>query len=82
MSTVGLRELRQDASDLVRRVELGEEITITVSGRPSARLVPAAPPRWRTWDEAAELFRGPADEEWASDRELLDGELHDPWVER
>lgn len=25
MSTVGLRELRQDASDLVRRVEAGEE---------------------------------------------------------
>jgi len=41
MKSVGLRELRQDASDLVRRVQAGEEITITVSGRPSARLVPA-----------------------------------------
>jgi antitoxin (DNA-binding transcriptional repressor) of toxin-antitoxin stability system len=37
MSTVGLRELRRGASDLVRRVEAAEEITITVSGRPSER---------------------------------------------
>ncbi|MGK2865849.1 MAG: type II toxin-antitoxin system Phd/YefM family antitoxin, partial [Mycobacterium sp.] len=28
METVGLRELRQNASDLIRRVEEGEEITI------------------------------------------------------
>ncbi|MCP2255258.1 prevent-host-death family protein [Prauserella aidingensis] len=40
--TVGLRELRQDASELVRRVEAGAEVTITVAGRPSARLVPVA----------------------------------------
>jgi len=82
MSTVGLRELRQDASDLVRRVEAGEEITITVSGRPSARLVPARPTQWRTWSEVAELFRGPADPEWQSDRELLDGDVRDPWSSR
>lgn len=36
----GLRELRQNASELVRRVEAGGEVTITVAGRPSARLVP------------------------------------------
>lgn len=41
---VGLRELRQDASELVRRAQAGDEITITVSGRPSARLVPPSPP--------------------------------------
>ncbi|MGD9703554.1 MAG: type II toxin-antitoxin system Phd/YefM family antitoxin, partial [Acidimicrobiia bacterium] len=33
MTSVGLRELRQDASELVRRVENGEEIEITVAGR-------------------------------------------------
>jgi prevent-host-death family protein len=82
MRTVGLRELRQDASDLVRRVEAGEEITITVSGRPSARLVSAGPRRWRSWTEVAELFGGPADEEWGSDRDLLDAEARDPWAAR
>ena len=82
METVGLRELRQDASELVRRVEAGEEITISVSGRPSAVLVPVRPTRWRTWDEIEELFRGPADPEWAQDRNLVDDELRDPWALR
>jgi prevent-host-death family protein len=42
MGTVGLRELRQDASDLVRRVEAGEVIEVTVSGRLAARLIPGS----------------------------------------
>ena len=42
VEAVGLRELRQNASELVRRLEEGEEIVITVAGRPGARLVPAA----------------------------------------
>jgi prevent-host-death family protein len=82
MRSVGLRELRQDASDLVRRVEAGEEITITVSGRPSARLVPARPAQWRPWAEIADLFRGPADVEWERDRDLLDADVRDPWAVR
>ena len=79
MRTVGLRELRQDASELVRRVEAGEEITITVSGRPSARLVPARPTQWRTWTDVDVLFRGPSDPEWPRDRDLLDAGVRDPW---
>jgi prevent-host-death family protein len=79
MAVVGLRELRQDASELVRRVEAGEEMVITVSGREAARLVPATPRSWRRWNEIADLFAGPADEAWASDRELIDGDLVDPW---
>lgn len=82
MTTVGLRELRQDASELVRRVEAGEEITISVSGRPSAVLAPVRPTRWRTWREVEDLFRGPADPDWAQDRALVDDELCDPWAGR
>lgn len=79
MTTVGLRELRQQASELVRRVEAGEEITVTVSGRAAARLVAVAPRRWRTWPELGELFRGPPDTEWGADRSLIDQELRDRW---
>ncbi|RFU21298.1 type II toxin-antitoxin system Phd/YefM family antitoxin [Geodermatophilus marinus] len=82
MTTIGLRELRQHASELVRRAEAGEEVTITVAGRPSARLVPVSPRAWRQWDEIAELFRGPADTTWAEERDRLDGELTDPWLRR
>ena len=82
MQNVGLRELRQSASELVRRAEAGEEITITVSGRPSARLVPARPTAWRAWDDIADVFRGPADADWSDDMEQLDGDVRDPWVAR
>lgn len=82
MKNVGLRELRQNASDLVRRAQAGEEITITVSGRPSARLVPPQPTQWRRWTDIAELFSGPADVTWAEDRELLDNDPRDPWASR
>lgn len=82
MSTVGLRELRQEASELVRRVEAGEEITVTVAGRPSARLIAASPQRWRRWDAVSDLFRGPADTAWEADRERIDQAIRDPWAGR
>lgn len=80
MTNVGLRELRQDASSLLRRVESGEEITITVSGRASARLVPAGSATWRAWPEVAELFAGPGDAAWGEQRDLLDDAVSDPWA--
>lgn len=40
MSSVGVRELRQRASELLRRVEAGETIEITDRGRPVAILAP------------------------------------------
>lgn len=79
METVGLRELRQDASELVRRVEAGEEIAVTVAGRPAAKLVPAAPRTWRRWADVSGLFAGPEDRAWATDRDRVAGELRDPW---
>ena len=82
VDSVGLRELRQNASDLVRRVEEGEEITITVAGRPGARLVPAAPRAWRQWGDIAELFNGPADPDWADDRDKIPHSVSDPWSPR
>lgn len=40
METAGVRELRQNASALLARVEAGAEIEVTNHGRPVARLVP------------------------------------------
>jgi len=46
MARVGIRELRQKASEYLRRVEAGETIEVTDRGRPVALLtpVPTAPP--------------------------------------
>ena len=82
VETVGLRELRQNASELVRRAEEGEEITITVAGRPGARLVPATSRAWRRWADVAELFAGPADPAWTADREVIADRLLDPWAKQ
>jgi prevent-host-death family protein len=82
MSSVGLRELRQDASELVRRVEQGEQIDITVSGRAAARLVPASPKQWVHWADIAPVLAGPADPDWEHDRDLVDGAVVDPWQPR
>jgi prevent-host-death family protein len=40
MERVGIRELRQNASEYVRRAEAGETIEVTDRGRPVARLAP------------------------------------------
>ena len=41
MKSVGIRELRQRASELLRRVERGEAVEVTDRGRPVAILSPS-----------------------------------------
>ena len=82
MGEVGLRELRQNASDLVRRAEAGERVTITVAGRPAAVLGPVSPRTWRRWDDLADVFGLPTDPAWAGDRDLLDDSVADPWAKQ
>lgn len=43
MRTIGIRELRQQASRYLRDVQRGETIEVTDRGRPVARLVPVPP---------------------------------------
>jgi prevent-host-death family protein len=46
VTRIGIRELRQKASEYLRRVEAGETIEVTDRGRPVALLtpIPVAPP--------------------------------------
>lgn len=48
------RELRNNVSAVLRRVEAGERLTVTVHGRPVAELVPL--PRRRQWVPAREVW--------------------------
>jgi prevent-host-death family protein len=82
MGEVGLREMRQNASELVRRAQSGELVTITVAGRPAAVLGPVSPRTWRHWDDLADIFTTPSDEDWPRERDLLDNTLADPWPPR
>ena len=78
--TVGLGGLRQNASELVRQAEAGAVITVSVSGRAVAELGPAHRDRWRSWSDISAVFDGPADEDWADDRERVDQQPHDPFA--
>ena len=60
MARVGVRELRQRASELLRRVESGETIEITDRGRPVALLGPLPA------GSALERLRGAGDVDEAS----------------
>ena len=80
VDAIGLRELRQNASELIRRVEAGESLGVTVAGRPSALLVPATTRAWRQWVDISDLLSGVADPDSAADRGLIADDLPDPWV--
>lgn len=55
MSEIASRDLRHDTRAVLRRVEDGEDITITVAGRPVAVLRPLSA-RGR-WMSSAEVLR-------------------------
>jgi prevent-host-death family protein len=79
MNTTGLRELRQQASELVRQAEAGEIIVVTINGREVAQLGPVRRRQWRRTGDVADIFAGPADGEWDADRERLDQAVNDPF---
>lgn len=54
MSSVASRELRNDTAGVLRRVQAGEEVTVTVNGRPVA-VIAAVEPRRRRWLSKTEL---------------------------
>jgi prevent-host-death family protein len=56
MAEVATRELRNNTAAVLRRVEAGEEIVVTVNGKPAAKLVPLPAPG-RRWLSRAELAR-------------------------
>jgi prevent-host-death family protein len=79
MVSMGIRDLRQQASDLVRRASAGEEIIIAVSGYPTARLVPLEGRRWRKGRDLAGLFSAPGDPTWQRENDGIDHAPRDPW---
>jgi len=59
MGEVASRELRNNMRGLLRRVEAGEQVVITVDGRPVAVLAPVSGrPRWMSTAEFVRRFDG------------------------
>ena len=80
MPTIPQKELRNHVADVLRRAEAGEELTITVSGRPVAVLGPLRRDHWVAGSRLAELWAMPPDRTLEKDLEFMGGEMVDPWA--
>jgi prevent-host-death family protein len=78
---VGMRELRQNPAPVLRAVEAGNEVTISVNGRPVARIVPLETPAWVDGERAARIYAAGVDEQWEPDLRSAreDDTVDDPW---
>ena len=79
MDVIPQKELRNQVSEVLRRVEAGESLLVTVSGRPVAELSPAARRRWVGGDALAAVWRGPVPRGLDRDLALFGAELVDPF---
>jgi prevent-host-death family protein len=86
--TIPQRELRNDISAILRAVEAGDAFTITVRGRPVARLSPAAeapgPRRFVPAEEVRRIFADiPPDPTWLAEllEERAEDDEDDTWPE-
>lgn len=80
MSDVAARDLRNHTAEVLRRAEDGEQITITVRGRPVATLVPITEPMRRPFTrfEMIEILKhNQADAALRDDLARLAGETTD-----
>jgi prevent-host-death family protein len=83
MPEIPQKKLRNEIGAILRQAEAGEVFTITVSGRPVAKLGPIGLDR--TWVDGSvlkELAKLPVDENLADDLKQFDIELRDPWAEQ
>ena len=75
------RELRNDTAGVLRRVESGETVVITVRGKPVADLVPHRTEEAPRWIESAEVMEiraiADGDPTWGADLAKLREETTD-----
>ena len=81
--TIPQRELRNNVSAVLRAAEAGETFTVTVRGRPVARLVPAGEPGQPRVDVDRETIKrilaAPIDDKLAAQLDAAEATVDDPW---
>ncbi len=79
MATIPQKELRNQVGEVLRRVEAGETITVTVAGRPVAELRPAQRRRWVRGAALAGIWHSPPARDFDDDLGCLEAGLVDPF---
>lgn len=79
MKSVPQKELRNQVGEVLRRAEAGEELEITVAGRPVARLLPLERPQFVAVAQFREIYRSPTDPNWLEDADEFAAGLADPF---
>ena len=80
MDVITQEELRDHVGEVLRRVEAGESLTVTVAGRPVAELRPIERRRWVSGAALARVWQGPSPRGLEDDLVRLDGEVVDPFA--
>lgn len=81
MPTIPQKELRNNVGSVLRRAEAGEEFTITVAGRPVARLGPTARRQWVSGPALRLIWETtPAVPGASDDFERFPGAMGDPFA--
>lgn len=80
METVPQKELRNNVAEVLRRVEAGETLTVTVAGRPAARLSPMRPRQWVSGDALRAIWASPAPDDMLEDLDRFPADLEDPFA--
>jgi prevent-host-death family protein len=81
--TIPQRELRNNISAVLHAAEAGETFTVTVRGRPVARVVPPGEAGQPRTDVDRATLRGilvqPLDDTLAAELDAVEAPLDDPW---
>ena len=77
---IAQKELRNDVGAVLRRVEAGQTMTVTVAGRPVAELRPVPRQAWISGPALREVWSGAAPRGMDEDIATLSDGLTDPFA--
>ena len=80
MTRIPQKELRNNVGEVLRRAEAGEEFTVTVSGRPVARLGPTRPRQWVGGAELRVVWETAAPQMSTDELAAFSSDLTDPFA--
>ena len=79
MTVIPQKELRNNIAEVLRRAEAGEEMVITVAGRPVAQVGPTRNRQWVRGPALQAVWRTPAPKTLGADLETFPAALTDPF---